>query len=69
MPLIYDVGTLGLPLAGCKSYEPEPLDPETDLQRLQGQSPYAAVKRSSPEQVPKVLIASSRLTPPRPSGW
>ena len=48
MRLMYGVGALVLLLAGCKSYEADPLDPEAELRRLQGIGLDVVVDRSLP---------------------
>ena len=50
MRLMYGVGALVLLLAGCKSYEADPLDPEAELRRLQGIGLDVVVDRSLPGQ-------------------
>ena len=50
MRLMYGVGALVLLLAGCKSYEPDPLNPEAELRRLQGIGLDVVVDRSLPGQ-------------------
>lgn len=57
MRLMYGVGALALLLAGCKSYEPEPLDPEAELRRLQGVGLDVTVNRSLPGQDPGEHVA------------
>tara|TARA_R110002072_G_scaffold28296_7_gene91077 strand:- start:9496 stop:10854 length:1359 start_codon:yes stop_codon:yes gene_type:complete len=51
MRLVYGVGALLL-LAGCKSYNPKPLDAEAELRRLQDIDLDVAVERSLPGQEP-----------------
>ncbi|HBP17995.1 MAG TPA: hypothetical protein DEA08_09405 [Planctomycetes bacterium] len=52
MRLVIGVGAITLLLAGCKSYEADPLDPEVELRRLQGIGLDVSVERSLPGQEP-----------------